>query len=271
MNETIITPLGTVSPYPKGDKNCPSFLIEHNNTKIMLDCGNSSLRLLDLIKDLNNLKVFISHLHSDHYGDLLALIPTIYVYKKLGLLQNSPDIYIPEDDIIDADEYYNQKWGSSLPKKTNLTDFKLLKNLSNKYGVKLHTYTNFTNLQIDDIVISTTKTQHSIMTNAFKVETPNGNVVYSADTGPDNNLREFAKDCDLFICESTFLKGQYRNNKEHLYAYEAAMIAHDADVKKLLLTHFWPEIEKEEYLKEAKEIFKNTIVAEEGKVLKLKK
>ena len=30
MNELIVTPLGTVSPYSKGNKNCPGFLIEYN-------------------------------------------------------------------------------------------------------------------------------------------------------------------------------------------------------------------------------------------------
>ena len=43
----------------------------------------------------------------------------------------------------------------------------------------------------------------------------------------------------------------------------------DENVKKLILTHFFPEIEKEEYVNEAKEIFENTTAAEEGKILKL--
>ena len=42
------------------------------------------------------------------------------------------------------------------------------------------------------------------------------------------------------------------------------------NVKKLLLTHFWPEIDKDEYVNEAKEIFENTEAAVEGKKLILK-
>ena len=41
MNEIITTPLGTISPYTKGNRNCPGFLIEYNNQKILLDCENS--------------------------------------------------------------------------------------------------------------------------------------------------------------------------------------------------------------------------------------
>lgn len=271
MMDTVITPLGTVSPYPKGDKNCPGFLIQYSNDKIMLDCGNGCTRLLDLTSYLDNLKIFITHLHSDHFGDLLSLIPTIYVYKKLGLISNDPEIYIPSDDVINADTYYNRKGRCIENIDVNLREFELLKDLSSKYGIELRPYTNLKNLKINDIIITTQKVSHPIKTNAFKVDTPNGSIVYSADTGPNNNLGEFAKDCDLFICEATYLKGQYRSNLDHLYAYEAASIAKCTSVKKLLLTHFWPEIEKCEYLKEAISIFPNTDVAEEGKKLILRR
>ena len=53
MSKIIITPLGTISPYTKGNMNCPGFLIEYNNKKILLDCGNGITRLLDLRKDLD--------------------------------------------------------------------------------------------------------------------------------------------------------------------------------------------------------------------------
>ena len=39
MAEVIITPLGTVSPYPKNNMNCPGFLIENNDYRVLLDCG----------------------------------------------------------------------------------------------------------------------------------------------------------------------------------------------------------------------------------------
>ena len=44
MSEIIITPLGTISPYTKGNMNCPGFLVEYNNKKILLDCGNGITR-----------------------------------------------------------------------------------------------------------------------------------------------------------------------------------------------------------------------------------
>ena len=98
----------------------------------------------------------------------------------------------------------------------------------------------------------------------------NNTLVYSGDTGyQGNSLVRLAQDADILLCESTFLKGQTRISDNHLYAYEAAKIAKEANVKQLVLTHFFPEMDRVEYIKEAKTIFENTDYAEEGKVLKL--
>jgi len=267
MAEVIVTPLGTVSPYPKGDKNCPGFFIEYSNDKIMLDCGNGCTRLLDFSKDLNNLKVFISHLHPDHYGDLLCLMQSAMVYKKFGYLKDDLEIYVPDGDKVNIDRYYSY---NNRYETDHLLDYKLLEGLANKSGIKFIGYESI-NKKINDISIKSLYVPHQINSYAFRVDTPEGSIVYSSDTGTNNNLRNFAKDCDLFICEATFLKGQLRSENAHLYAWEAAEIAKDANVKKLLLTHFWPEIDKEKYLDEAMKIFENTEVAEEGKKLVLKR
>lgn len=57
----------------------------------------------------------------------------------------------------------------------------------------------------------------------------------------------------------------------HLSAEEAAMIAKKSNVKKLILSHFWPEINKLSYFNEAKNIFKNVEVASENKEYILKR
>ena len=53
-------------------------------------------------------------------------------------------------------------------------------------------------------------------------------------------------------------------------AFAAGNVAKEAKAKQLLLTHFWPEEDKKLYLEEAKLIFPNVEVAEEGKKLVLK-
>ena len=249
MDKLKVIPLGTVSPYSKDDKNCPGFLIKYKDKNIMFDCGNGVTRLMNMPDDLKNLKVFISHMHPDHYGDLSSLFQAALVYKRLGLLDNDIEVYIPGGDSI---------------------DYSYIQSFKSKYPVVIH---NFSHLKIanEDITITSLNVEHDIEAYAFRIDTSVGSVTYSGDTGTRNKLREFAKDSNLFICESTFLEGQSRDRDVHLYAKDAASIAKDANVKKLILTHFWPEIDKNLYLEEAKELFSNTEVAVEGKTLVLKK
>ena len=73
MMKINITPLGTVSPYPKGNMNCPGLLADYNGHKILLDCGNGITSLLNMPDDLQNLHIIVTHYHKDHFGDLGAL------------------------------------------------------------------------------------------------------------------------------------------------------------------------------------------------------
>lgn len=269
MNDLVITPLGTVSPYTKDNKNCPGFLIEYKNNKYLLDCGNGITRLLNFPDDLINLKIFISHLHPDHFGDLTSIFHSLLVYKNLGYISNNIDIYVPNSDTRKEHVFSDSDRYSKTIIKPSI-EYEYIKKFEETCPITITGYNNI-NYKNEDLTIKSLLVPHQIFTYAFRIHTDEGSIVYSADTGTKNKLREFAKDCDLFICESTFLKGQARLSDNHLYAHEAAMIAKDANVNKLLLTHFWPEIDKNLYLKEAKEIFENTSVAEEGKKLILRR
>jgi len=99
MNQVTITPLGTVSPYCKGEYNCPGFLVSYNDKKILLDCGNGITRLLNMPDDLQNLNVFVSHLHKDHIGDLGSIQYASYVYNNIGMLNKEVNIYLPQIEI----------------------------------------------------------------------------------------------------------------------------------------------------------------------------
>lgn len=120
--------------------------------------------------------------------------------------------------------------------------------------------------------VSFSRNPHPLITYSTKLETDGLKLVYSSDTGYVGNcLEKFAKNANLLICESTFLRGQIRNGDNHLFAHEAGQIARSANVEKLLLTHFWPSIDKQIYVDEAREVFTNTEAAEEGKKLILRR
>ncbi len=242
----ILKILGSVSPYPKTNNNCVGYLIydSDNSQKILLDCGNGITRLMKFPETLENLTIIISHLHKDHYADLSAIAYTSYVYHNLGLLNSRVKVYIP-----------NSK---------NLEDYHYLMNYGTENYMDFYVYDEKSNLNINDISIYFYQTRHSIKTFAVNIIKKGIKLSYSADTGYDENISLFFKNADILICESSFLKHQKNGNIDHLSAEEAAIIAKKGNVEKLILSHFWPEIDKSSYLEEAKSIFENVEVATEN-------
>lgn len=253
MKEIVITPLGTVSPYCKDNMNCPGFLIEYDKYKLLLDCGNGITSLLKFPDDLNNLKVFLTHYHKDHIGDIGSIQYASYVYHNLGVLKNPIEIYLPNNE-------FNYSKKEILENKEAYSKYTLIKD---------NTFIN-----VEDLKITFhNNNSHTIESFMIKLENNDFKIVYTSDIGKTNikDLISFCNNSDLLICESSFLEKHKSNSKTHITALNAGNIAKLSNCKQLVLTHFWPEESKELYLKEAKQVFKNTIIAEENKKLILKK
>lgn len=199
---------------------------------------------------MGNLIIIISHLHKDHYADLTAIAQGLLVYKRYGLLKENIKVYIPKED------------GE---------DYNYIKSLE-KYPLEIIEYDETLEIIKNDLKITCSLNPHDAVSFGFRIESENIILAYSGDTGYKNNtLDKISKNADLFICESTYLKRDKRIEDFHLYTYEAALIAKENNVKKLALTHFWPENEKYEYALEAKEIFDNTIYLDECNELLLRR
>ena len=253
MSKIEIIPLGTVSPYPKENMNCPGFLIKYNNKNVLLDCGNGITRLLKLPKDLENLNVIITHYHKDHFGDIGALQYASYVYHNLGILNSKIKIYLPENDIN-----FSKQMIISSPES---------------YAEYFDINDNFS-FSVDDLNVSfKDNNSHSIESFMVKLQNKDFKIVYTSDVGITNfnALIDFYKDADLLICESSFLKRHNSNSKAHLTAYDASILAKKSNSKKLLLTHFWPEEDKNSYLNEAMQNFQNVEASHENKKLVLER
>lgn len=94
------------------------------------------------------------------------------------------------------------------------------------------------------------------------------------DTLPCPEAIEIAKNAKVLICESTYLE-EHRDLAEghyHLTARQAAEIAKKANAHQLILTHFSARYPNpKDFENEAKEIFSNTIAAEDLKVIQFPK
>ena len=189
-------------------------------------------------------------------------------------MKNKIKVYIPSGDVVYERVFGtdNSGWDYDKSVPRNIIDFDYLLSLEKESYLEFIAYKQKDKLNINDLQISFARNPHSLITYSTKLETEGIKLVYSSDTGYKGNcLEEFASNANLLICESTFLRGQIRNGDNHLFAYEAAKIAKKANVDRLLLTHFWPSIDKQNYVDEAREIFSNTEAAHEGKKIILRR
>lgn len=97
---------------------------------------------------------------------------------------------------------------------------------------------------------------------------PGRRVVFSGDARPCAGTIEAARGADALIHESTFAdeEAQRAIDTGHSTAREAAEVAKAAEVKLLVLTHLSARysLSAADLLREAKEVFPNTVVARDG-------
>ena len=98
-------------------------------------------------------------------------------------------------------------------------------------------------------------------------------VSYCTDTRPVDALPNFVKDSDLFICEGMYGEEEKINKAreyKHMLFSEAGRIAKQGNVKEMWLTHFSPAMPfPEMYIKNAKNIFENTLLGQDRKSVSL--
>lgn len=242
--------LGSVSPYPKDGENGVSYLVKKGDTKILLDLGYGSSRLLHFPDDMTNMHIIISHLHGDHYADLSGVSYASFVYNNHDMFDGKINLYIPKGY---SDEDY-------------ITINKIIDD--GLFEVVFYDETSIIN--IDGINITFQKTLHPIPTYAARLEDEDGKVIsYTADSGFDESLISFYEGSDLLIADAGFLKDEKGENNNHSSAFEDGLVAKKAGVKKLVLSHLWPENDPQLYANEAKENFENAFAARTGDEFKI--
>ena len=88
-------------------------------------------------------------------------------------------------------------------------------------------------------------------------------LVIVGDAGRTDNLVDYAKDADALVIESTYLEEETDMARQfsHMTARQAAELAVEAGVKKLILTHISRRYREKDVIKEAQAAFPNSFVA----------
>ncbi|MDQ6932824.1 MAG: MBL fold metallo-hydrolase [Candidatus Eremiobacteraeota bacterium] len=185
--------------------------------------------------------VVISHMHADHFLDLISLRNALsYGQQRRG---TKLPVYLPA-----SGEQWLRGVGVAVGSDSHKDFF------NEVFDIKA--YDAGCTLVIADFQLSFAKTVHYIDAYAIRVQTKRGAITYSADTAPCANVVNLARDSDLFVCECTLgANGSESGRRGHSSAREAALMAEEAHVGKLLLTHYGSESSPQHLVAEASRYF----------------
>lgn len=291
--------LGCGSATPTTLHNPSSQVLNVRDKLFMIDCGEGTQLQLRRSKlrfgRLN--RIFISHLHGDHCFGLIGLIST------LALLGRTGDLYIhsvagleeilrPEIDFFCKDNPFQVKIETFDPKvseviyedrSVTVKTIPLVHRVpcagflfqeAQKEAHLIPDMIKFYNIPIKELSkikqgADFIAEDGAIVPNArlTRPAEPARSYAYCSDTAYSEKIIPIIEGVDLLYHEATFADSDKSRAKDtgHSTARQAAQIARLANVKKLMLGHFSARYtDNQILLKESKEVFENTILANEG-------
>lgn len=242
-----LTVLGNNGPYPGAGRACSGYLLTQGSTSILLDCGSGVVARLQQYLDLNRLTaVVLSHLHYDHISDLYVLRYAVDAARRGGLRREPLPIFCPAEP---------EALFTSLQYKDNFI---------------LNPVRGGDSLAIGDFSVSFLWTVHALPCLAVGFAGGGRHFAYSGDTEHFEGLVPFIAGAHLFLCEANYRHQDIGAGKgNHLSAHQAATLAEEAGIEKLLLTHLNPEGDEEGLLAEAREVFPQAELAREGGIYRI--
>ena len=267
-----ITFLGTSAMVPTKERNVTSMFLKYKNEGILLDCGEGTQRQMNLAGINRNsvTKILVSHWHGDHVVGIVGLIQTMANKEKNPKI----DLYGPKGTaehvkhmmkMVIFDVQIQLNVHELIPKNDDLltaleTEDYIIECAALDHKVPCIGY-RFT--EKDKLNINTAKLRKlgvndgphlrklkdgkTIKYKGKEVKSEDvtyvvhgKTIAYIADTAACANAVMLARDADLMISEASYDNKLQEKADEykHLTARDAAMMANQADVKKLVLTHF---------------------------------
>jgi ribonuclease Z len=286
--------LGTSGSMPTQSRASSSTVVKRKGELIMFDCGEGTQRRMVEAKlgFRRSMKIFVSHLHGDHVLGIPGLLQTMTLLDRERRL----DIFGPQGSIKYVKAFSETLGGPSFPVHIHEVESPGIIYESEEYMVKAiqadHDLPAFSYVLEEKLIPGRFHPDK-----ALELEVPEGplwkklqsgkdvtltdgrivkwkkivdpprkglKIAYSGDTRPNRLFGEASKGADLLIHEATFDNelSERAAEKGHTTAGQAAEIALQSSVRKLVLTHIssrYPDAEI--LLEQAREIFSETVLA----------
>ncbi len=301
-----ITILGSSSALPTSKRYPTAQVLNASERFFLIDCGEGTQQQLraNRIKFTKIDHIFISHLHGDHCFGLIGLISTLGLLGRNGALHihAHPDLektLQPQLDYFCQDLPFKVVFDSFNPKEKSIiySDKQIeVEIIPLKHRIPTVGFL-FKQIPEDRKIRKEFVFQHEPLikemvaikkggdyVNSDGVTMPNADITldppkvcsyaFCTDTKYTESILEQIKGVDILYHEATFTKDMAALAKKtyHSTAEQAAKIAQKADVGKLLIGHFSSRYKNlSVLLNEAKAVFPNTQLAQEGDVVMVDK
>ena len=292
-----ITFLGTGAATPTIDRNVAGLAVQRKGETLLFDCGEGNQRqMMRYGVGFAFREIFFSHYHADHLLGVTGLLRTMGLQDRtlpvtlygpkgaqqilgaaitLGIERNKFPVEIVEvkpGDRLARDEYEIAVFetehradtvGYALVEHTRLGRFNPDRALElgipeGPFWGQLHKGKTVT--LPDGRMIGPA--------DLVGAPRPGRTLVYSGDTRPHLSVVEASRGADLLVHEATFGGDEMERAREtgHSTAAEAAKVALDAGVRRLVLTHISSRYNRDaaELLAEARAVFPETVIARDG-------
>lgn len=222
--------VGSSGTFPAPGRPASGYVIEQQRTRVWCDAGPGTFMSLPLDSDLID-AVVISHQHPDHCADLMAAYHA-WTYR--------PD---PREPVpLYAPGSVWERLVGFIEKEPSCFAF-------SEVGTGDH-------VDVGPLGIDFVEMDHSVPTVGSRWEGANRTLFFTGDTGPGGDWRQLVEGVDVMLSEASYQDAtQDDTYPQHMSAAEAAAIAREAGVGRLVLTHIPPYLDPTVSVAEAELVF----------------
>jgi len=259
-----VTVLGKSPSWQDAGGACSGYLLEEGGVSVLIDCGNGVFSKLRQFVDYTEVDaVMLSHLHADHFLDL---VPYSYALTHAPRQQPVPVPPWPGTDTparprliappgaIDCFRRVVGAWGNE--------------DLIEK-AFAIEEYEEASRPRVGPLQVRFQSVPHFTQTFAIRISSASGggSLAYSADSSPSEDLVRFVAGSDLLIIEATLPWPEPTGTRGHLTPAEAGRHARDAAARRVVLTHMSDELDATRAREQASEAFGAPVeIAHEGAI-----
>jgi ribonuclease BN (tRNA processing enzyme) len=219
-----LTVLGSGTAIPVADRFPAGYLLQTGATTLLVDCGPGVLRrLAQAGVSLAQLDaVLLTHYHTDHCADLAAML---FALRSPHFAGRPPMHVFGAPGLERLVRTLTDAWPWLAPRG---------------YELRLGELTPGT-FAVGDVAVQAIPIRHTAQSLGYRCSRAGALAAFSGDADTCDELVDLARDADVFVCDAATPDGQKLDG--HLTPGLAAAYAQRAAVRRLVLTHFYPECE----------------------------